>query len=103
VYAFGRGSEGCLGTGTRIPFSSIPLKINALRHEIIKRVACGYNHCLAVAGLFQNTNDFILIRNIINNWKSSSFLQKVELFINGDNFISLQMMERKGKFGSVDG
>jgi hypothetical protein len=47
LYSCGRNHNGQLGLGTRGPVV-FPKLIEALQHEIVTQVACGYNHTCAV-------------------------------------------------------
>lgn len=47
LYAWGRGKEGQLGQGNRIS-TQLPVKIDALQHEKIIKVASGSHHCIAL-------------------------------------------------------
>lgn len=48
LYAFGRGTEGCMGNGTVIRNNNLPIHVSELRHEYIMSAQCGFYHCLAV-------------------------------------------------------
>ena len=47
VYTFGRGREGQLGLGHRESVSS-PAKVEALAHEMVVKVAAGWQHAMAL-------------------------------------------------------
>ena len=49
VLSFGNGSEGVLGNGNT-ECTHIPQEIIALSGKQIKKIACGWRHCLALSG-----------------------------------------------------
>lgn len=85
VYAFGNGTEGVLGNGNT-SITHIPQEIQSLSGVHIKKIACGWNHCLALTSKGTVYNWGNQLKDIIHSSNPVLFPQIVtelqEHFIN---------------------
>jgi alpha-tubulin suppressor-like RCC1 family protein len=47
LYSYGYGEYGVMGRGMAV-YSPVPLQINNLKNQEVAKIACGYQHCLAL-------------------------------------------------------
>jgi alpha-tubulin suppressor-like RCC1 family protein len=66
VFAFGYGKDGALGNGLRDSTYN-PQEVTSLNGVSLKKIVCGFNHCLALSGKGQVFSWGNLFKDILND------------------------------------